>query len=48
VQLVKSKADEIIDMYPQEAFMTNCVPDFVTGGKYKVLAWNMVGTVCLR
>ena len=28
--------------------MTNCHPDFITGGKYKVLAWNMVGTVCLR
>ena len=28
--------------------MTNCQPDFITGGKYKVLAWNMVGTVCLR
>ncbi|TNV85001.1 hypothetical protein FGO68_gene11836 [Halteria grandinella] len=48
VQLVKSKADEIIDVYPQGSFMSNCQPDFTVGGKYKVLAWNLVGTVCLR
>jgi chromosome transmission fidelity protein 4 len=30
------------------AFMSNCQPDFTVGGKYRVLAWNMVGTVCLR
>lgn len=28
--------------------MSNCHADFTVGGKYKVLAWNMVGTVCLR
>ena len=48
VTLVKSKADEIIDVYPQGAFMSNCQPDFTVGGKYRVLAWNMIGTVCLR
>jgi hypothetical protein len=45
---VKSKADDIIDVYPQESFMSNCQPDFTVGGKYKVMAWNMVGTACLR
>jgi len=48
VQLVKSKADDIIDVYPQDPFMSNCHPDFAVGGKYKVLSWNMVGTVVLR
>jgi ferredoxin-like protein FixX len=28
--------------------MSNCQPEFTVGGKYKVLAWNMVGTVVLR
>lgn len=28
--------------------MSNCHHDFTVGGKYRVLAWNMVGTVCLR
>jgi hypothetical protein len=28
--------------------MSNCQPDFTVGGKYKVLSWNMVGTVVLR
>ena len=46
--LVKSKADEIIDVYPQSSFISNCHPDFIVGGKYRILAWNMVGTVCLR
>jgi hypothetical protein len=48
VHLVKSKADEIIDVYPQSNFMSNCQPDCTVGGKYKVLAWNMVGCVVLR
>lgn len=29
-------------------FISNCNSEFTTGGKYKVLGWNMVGTVCLR
>ena len=48
MQMVKSKADEIIDVYPQDNFIPNCQPDFSVGGKYKVLSWNMVGTVVLR
>ena len=44
---IKSKADEIIDVYPQHTFIPNCQYDFPVG-KYRVLSWNMVGTVCLR
>lgn len=45
---MKSKADEIIDVYPQSTFMSNCQPECIVGGKYKVLAWNMIGSVVLR
>ncbi len=47
VKVVKSKADEIIDMYPQQSFVPNCQFDNPVG-KLKVLAWNMVGTIWLR
>ena len=46
-QIVKSKADEIIDIYPQQTFIPNCQYTFPVG-KYRVLSWNMVGTICLR
>lgn len=42
-----SKVDDIIDMYPQQTFISNCQYDYPVN-KYRVLAWNLVGTVCLR
>ncbi|CDW81941.1 wd repeat and hmg-box dna-binding protein 1-like [Stylonychia lemnae] len=44
---VVSKADQIIDCYPQDTMISNCQYDFPVG-KYRILAWNMVGTVTLR
>ena len=34
-------------MFPQETMIPNCQFNFPVG-KYKVLSWNMVGTVVLR
>jgi len=45
---MQSRADEIIDLYPQQTFVPNCHFNEEIGGKYRVLNWNMVGTVSLR
>ena len=43
-----SRADDIIDVYPQDTFMANCHFDLEVSGKYRILSWNMVGIVALR
>lgn len=45
----QSRADEIIDTYPQNTFISNCVPDYLLrGGKHRILQWNLIGIVSLR
>ena len=45
---LKSRADEIIDLWPQETFMPNCHFEVEVSGKYRVLSWNTIGIVALR
>ncbi len=47
VKIMKSKADEIIDTYPQLTFISNCQFDFPLN-KFRILAWNLVGTIIKR
>jgi hypothetical protein len=42
-----SRADEIIDVYPQPTFISNCQYDFKFR-KHRILAWNSVGVCYLR
>ena len=44
----KSRADEIIDVYPQDTFMPNGHYDQEVSGKYRILSWNMIGIVAIR
>lgn len=46
-QQVQSKADEIIDIYPQRTMIPNCYYDFPIN-KFRILGWNLVGQVLKR
>ena len=39
--------NDVIKIYPQETFISNCMYDFEVG-KHRVLSWNMVGSIALR
>jgi hypothetical protein len=40
--------NEVVDTYPHQMFIPNCHYDAEVMGKYRVLAWNMVGIVNIR